>query len=132
DEDDLLLLVGERAREREDLERVREVLSRGRLVEEESRRALRDGAREDDALALAARERQEGPIPERERAREREALLGSLHVLGALEKEAAPEQMPAHERDLEAGHVERDSRLLGHEGGEPRRLVARALRGRLA
>ena len=122
--------AGLRAEAVEQLERlllVADVEGGGRLVEQDDPRLLRERACDDDALLLAAAERPETPVGEREQVEPRERAGGRVAVARSLLRERAEMRRPAEEHVLGDGHPRRRRRLLRHDGDEPRELRAREL-----
>ena len=118
---------------------VREVERARGLVEQEVARGrgpiarglwrveLREGAREVDALLLAARERGVAPRSERQHAGPMHGALGSAEV-GGLRRAV---RRAAEEHDVERGEPERQRGLLREHGAPPREGLWRRLRQRL-
>src|SRR6185369_12873010 len=131
DEDDggaaLLVEPGEQP---VDLDLVAEIQERGRLVEEDGVRLLRERAREQDALALPRRQLGDRTLGERLRVREGERAARDLEVVDALDTEEPEARRAPHEDDLKDGEVEGDARLLRDER-EPARAVGAAHRGEI-
>ena len=97
-----------------------DVERRGRLVEQQDLGLLREGARDHDALLLAAGERGEAPAFQRGGARRGEGLPRERHVARPFELERAEMRVAAHEGDLEHRVVEREVRFLRHDRNRAR------------
>ena len=82
-----------------DVERAR------RLVEQQDRRLLGEGAGDHEALALAAAQRAEAPVGERAELEPVEHVGGHRLVVTALRAEVADVRRPPEQHVLEPGHV---------------------------
>ena len=100
------------AQQRRYLDLVAGVERGGRLVEQHQAGRLRQRARDDHPLLLAAAERREQAALEGERARRGQRLARNRQVLLALELEGAEVRVSAHEHDLEHRVLEREPGLL--------------------
>ncbi len=133
DDDREIAFPVEAREQRGDVELVAEVERRGRFVEQQDLGLLRQGAGDDDALFLAARERGEAAPLEGESAGGCERLPGNGHVARALEGECAKVRIAPHQRNLEHRVVEREVGFLRHDrdrtrqGGAGERRQVRAV-----
>ena len=93
----------------------------GRLVEQDDRRLLRERPGDDDALLLAARERPEPPLDEREQIEPRERAGRRVAIAGALLRERAEMRRAAEEDVLGDRHPRRRRRLLRNDRDEASR-----------
>ncbi len=114
----------------EELDLVAQVEEARRLVEQEERRLLRQRAREEDALPLAARERADGAVGEGAGAGALERGAGDGEVALRLEGDPAEVRMAAEQGDLERGEGQLVRGLLRHHG-DAAGALARRERGEL-
>ena len=92
---------------------------RGRLVEDEQSRPLRERAGKHDALALPARKAIEGLSGKRLHPGERHRLAGNLEIVPALEEAARRVGEPTHQHELFDGVRKALRHVLGHDGDLP-------------
>ena len=111
--------------QRRDLELVAEVQRGGRLVEQHHVGGLRQRARDDDALLLAAAQRGERAALEGKRARRRQRLARDGDVRGPSSANGPEVRIAAHQRDFEHRVVEGETGFLRHDRDPPRDLGAR-------
>jgi hypothetical protein len=99
----------------EELDLVAQIEEARRLVEQQDRRLLGEGAREDDSLALARRQLVDRSRGEVQRAAALERLARDRQVPRRLEGEPGQVRMSPHEDDLESAEREVEARLLRHD-----------------
>src|SRR6188472_1806508 len=122
-----------RAERVEQLERLllmADVEGGSRLVEEDDRRLLREGAGDDDALALAAGERPERPLGEGLQPEPVERARGRIAVGGSFTRERPEMRSPAHQRVLRDRQPGGCLGLLRYDGEQPRPLAPLEVGGR--
>ena len=107
---------------------VRDVEVGRRLVEEEHPRFLRERAREQHALPLAAGDAVERPVLEPADVEAHHRVPGDREVARAGEAERAEIRRAPHEHDLERRERELEDGILRHDR-EPARTLATAERG---
>ena len=105
--------------ERRDLELVRQVQRRGRLVEQQHVGRLRQRGGNHHALLLAAAERVERRASKPRRARCRERLTRKPEIVGSFDFERPQVRVAAHQHHLEHRVRERRMRLLRNDGDAP-------------
>ena len=103
-----------------------------RLVEQQDRCLLGEGAGDDEPLPLAAAQRTEAAVGERGELQALEHVRRHRLVVTALRAEVADVRRPAEQHVLEPGHVVGDDRRLRDVGDELGPPTARAQRQRRA
>ena len=91
---------------------VGEIEGSGRLVEDEQRRLLREGAGEEHALPLSTRQLRDGAVRQIERVHFRERRGRPGEVVGPLEGPEPEVGCPTHERHLPRREREIVGRML--------------------
>ncbi|MDX2029706.1 MAG: hypothetical protein SF339_03485 [Blastocatellia bacterium] len=115
DEASELFFAGQAPNECEQRDLVRDVRVGGRLIEQEKGSFLREGARENDALAFAARKLVEGASGELGGVGFDEGLMRDVDIVGGIEAEGAAVGESAGEDIFERGQGKAKFAGLGDE-----------------
>ena len=104
---------------------VREIESRGRFVQDQQRRLLRERAGEKDALALSARKLGDRTIGEIQRVDFLERRVRALQIVRSLQGPEAEVGRAPHQGNLAGGEGEIVRRILGQERDPAGAVAAR-------
>src|SRR5579863_1651958 len=111
---------------------VADVEGGGRLVEQQQRRLLGDGPRQDGALRLTARERPEWATGERRELESIDDVPGDGAVMGALCSKERNMRRASEQHVLGYRHLGRENGALGDDGYRASEFLFLACRNRLA